>query len=73
MVWGYMGYNSTGKIQFIEGTIDAKMHPKILQDNLFKSARLLGIEDHFYFNRITIFRVLLELLKKSFSTMYPIN
>lgn len=51
MVWSCIGYNNTRKIHFNEGTIDANMFLKLLQDNLFESTRMLGIQVQLYFHR----------------------
>lgn len=51
MLWGCMSYNGVGKIVPIEGKLDAKGYVQLLQENLFESAKLLGLEDDFVFQQ----------------------
>ncbi len=42
MVWGCMGADSTGKLQFIEGTMNPNMYCNILKQSMIPSLRRLG-------------------------------
>ncbi len=42
MVWGCMSAASTGELQFIEGTMNAKMYCDILKQSMIPSLRRLG-------------------------------
>jgi transposase len=51
MVWGCMGYVSVGELAIVEGIMNAKGYVNILQGNLKKRVRKLGIQDSYFFQQ----------------------
>lgn len=49
MVWGAMGYEGVGNLQYIQGNMDKTIYLNILKENLQASAEKLGIENSFHF------------------------
>ncbi|GFT22916.1 transposable element Tcb2 transposase [Trichonephila clavipes] len=50
-VWGFMASNGVGNLVFIDGIMDHKLYIHILNNNLKRSAKKLGLDGNFIFQQ----------------------
>jgi transposase len=68
MLWGCFAANGTGELVRIDGIMDKEKYVSILEANLKKSARLLGLGRHFWFQQDNDPKHTSALAKKWFKT-----
>ena len=52
MVWGCISYEGVGRIVLVDETIDSIRYVRLLTENLFESASMMGSGAILYFNKI---------------------